>query len=84
VGAEVAKPQGPKRPGIVAIDLVQTQKHRRAREHSLFFRRLLPRPVLDSVPVAGKDPVKGSMVCGAAQGQHLVGVGHSPTMPLTA
>jgi hypothetical protein len=54
------------------------------REHSPFFWRLLPGPVLDSLPVAFKDSVKGPMVFGTAQGQHLVGVGHSPTTPLNA
>jgi len=53
------------------------------REHSLIFRRHLPRLVLDSWPVSRKDPVKGAIVFRAPQGQHLVGVGHSPTTPLT-
>jgi hypothetical protein len=36
------------------------------REHSLFFRRLLPWPGLELLSVAGKDPVKGAVVFGAA------------------
>jgi hypothetical protein len=33
---------------------------------------------LESLPVAFKDAVKGPIVFGTAQGQHLVGVGHIP------
>jgi hypothetical protein len=36
------------------------------REHSLFFRRLLPWPGLELLAEAGKDPVKGAVVFGAA------------------
>jgi transposase len=52
------------------------------REHSLFFSGYLPRLVSDLLSVARKNPVEGAIVFGAAQGQHLVGVGHSPTRPL--
>jgi hypothetical protein len=42
----------------------------------VFFRRLLPWQVLGSSQVACKDAGKGAIVFSAAQGQHLVGVGH--------
>jgi hypothetical protein len=59
----------------------QEMWHRFDREHSLFFSGYLPRLVSESLSVARKDPVKGAIVFGAAQGQHLVGVGHIPPGP---
>jgi hypothetical protein len=38
-------------------------------EHSLVFRRCLPRLALEPLPVPSKHPVKGAVVFGAAQGQ---------------
>jgi hypothetical protein len=46
--------------------------------HSLFFRRLAPRWLLDSLPVAIKDPLEDPILFRTAQGQHLAGVAYIP------